>query len=592
MKFFWIAILATFGQLSVAQSLATVDSIVQLVQNEHAYPQKIDLLQRHLQQIYTTQFDATIALSRYGYALAERENDAANQGDFLRFIGLSYGKKGEIDSASVYYYKAMAELEQSGATEKLGLLYDDMARMYRKLRQPERALDFYDKALHLYEQENNQEGIARIYNESGVVFRDEGDYQTANERFQKSLQIQRQRNDSVGIGYSLEFLGYNQLLIKNYAAAENYLMQALAVREQLDDAFALMLNYTALGEFYQETGQHLASIAYFQKSNALAQQIKFLDIQQYNYEQITANYEAVHDFEQAYQSLKQFNALRDSLYTVQKLKAVEEVTTLYETEKKEAQIKSQQLLIAQEKKEKYLYTTLLAFGLFLLTTLIFFVRNRNKHKTQLLLKEQHELALTQVLDAEEKERNRIAKDLHDGIVQDLTVVKQQLQAASENRTIDQLPAIGRGVSEIATEVRNLAYQMMPLTLKEFGLEKALETLLERTSAAHQFTVDFNAIGLERRFHDKIETSVYRICQELLNNSIKHSRANTISLLLLYKNQVLSITYEDNGVGFDAETTHRGIGLNSLQSRIEMVKGNITFESAENQGTAAYIRIPV
>src|SRR5690606_34136063 len=135
-------------------------------------------------------------------------------------------KKGNLDSASVYYYQALTELENSGNNEKLALLYDDMARMYRKLQQSERALSFYDKALAIYETENNREGIARINNESGVVFRETGDYEEANKRFEKSLNIQLERKDSVGIGYSLEFLGYNQLLLKNFKKAENYLKQA------------------------------------------------------------------------------------------------------------------------------------------------------------------------------------------------------------------------------------------------------------------------------------------------------------------------------------------------------------------------------
>lgn len=176
-------------------------------------------------------------------------------------------KKGNVDSASVYYYKALKTLEPTKNTEKLGLLYDDMARMYRKLKQTKRSLEFYDKALKLYEAENNLEGIARINNESGAVFRDDlADYKTANERFEKSLRIQRQRNDSVGIGYALEFLGYNQLLIKDYKKSESYLMEALAIREKLKDDFSTMLNYTALGEYYNQTKQPLKSMNILKKA--------------------------------------------------------------------------------------------------------------------------------------------------------------------------------------------------------------------------------------------------------------------------------------------------------------------------------------
>ena len=131
--------------LFVKQKLSLVDSITKLVNNKKDYNQKIDFLQKNIKEIYATKFDETIALAQLGYNLANEKNDIINKGDFLRTIGLSLGKKGNIDSASVYYYRALQVLEPTKNTEKLGLLYDDMARMYRKLRQPNRALEFYEK---------------------------------------------------------------------------------------------------------------------------------------------------------------------------------------------------------------------------------------------------------------------------------------------------------------------------------------------------------------------------------------------------------------------------------------------------------------
>lgn len=111
------------------------DSIIQSVQKENNYAQKIEILQKSIKEIYNTKSDETLTLARYGYDLANQKNDKANKGDFLRIIGLSLMKKGNIDSASVYYYKALEILEPTKNTEKLGRLYDDMARMYRKLKQ-------------------------------------------------------------------------------------------------------------------------------------------------------------------------------------------------------------------------------------------------------------------------------------------------------------------------------------------------------------------------------------------------------------------------------------------------------------------------
>lgn len=134
--------------------------------------------------------------------------------------------------------------------------------------------------------------------------------------------------------------------------------------------------------------------------------------------------------------------------------------------------------------------------------------------------------------------------------------------------------------------------MMPLTLKELGLVKAVEELLGRSLAKNNIQHHFEHFGIEERLNEKIEVTVYRICQELVNNTIKHSGATEVSLLLQLRNNMLQLTYEDNGRGFNVATTQKGIGLNSMGSRVEMVKGSLEFDASAENGTTAYIRIPV
>ncbi|WP_312342440.1 tetratricopeptide repeat-containing sensor histidine kinase, partial [Chryseobacterium binzhouense] len=476
-----------------AQTQKTVDSIQQIVAQQKAYPKKISVLQDHLKKIYQKDFDATIQLSRWGLQLAKAENDKVNQGDFLRYIGLSYGKKGKIDSASVYYYQALPLLEKSGNGEKLGLLYDDMARMYRKLKQPKRALEFYDKALKLYENENNLEGIARINNESGVVFRDDfQNYKEANIRFEKSLRIQQQRNDSVGIGYALEFLGYNQLLIKDYKKSENYLKQALEIRKKLDDDFALMLNYTALGEFYKETKQHQLSNEYFEQSNALARKIKFTDIQKYNYEQITGNYEALGNYQKAFESLKSFNVLNDSLYTAQKLKDVEEISTKYETAEKENQILQQQAKLTNR--------NFWIFGLAALVVIIGlmgFLFYKQQVLKNLREKQGNEMKLAlQKIENQNKlqeQRLSISRDLHDNIGAQLSFIISAIDTIKyyvkdkDESLIGRLSNIGSFAKETIQELRDTIWAMnkQGITIKD--LESRIANFIEKAKQSQSDT---------------------------------------------------------------------------------------------------------
>ena len=250
--------------------------------------------------------------------------------------------------------------------------------------------------------------------------------------------------------------------------------------------------------------------------------------------------------------------------------------------------------LAEVQKKKALLFILLAVSLLavLIITLVYFFNKKKQADAKI---ESQKLIVSSILETEEKERSRIAKDLHDGIVQDLTAIKldikSMVQQAPENIQT-QLNRVLDNVDVTSKEVREISYQMMPVTLRELGLLKAIQELLNRSLNKNNIQFELNTFGIEQRLSEKIETTVYRICQELINNTIKHSQANSVSLLLQLKNNILQLTYEDDGVGFNSTTVKKGIGLSSLNSRIEMVKGSLEFDATATTGTTAYIRIPL
>ncbi|MEQ1553933.1 MAG: sensor histidine kinase, partial [Ferruginibacter sp.] len=200
-----------------------------------------------------------------------------------------------------------------------------------------------------------------------------------------------------------------------------------------------------------------------------------------------------------------------------------------------------------------------------------------------------------VLDGEEKERTRIAKDLHDGIVQDLTGIKLQLNAGINDDAFVHKKIVIDAVESLdkaSKEVRNISYQMMPATLTQLGLLPALDDLLKRVLTPSNINYDFEQIGIAKRLPDNIEVSIFRITQELLNNVLKHSQANFVSLLITIKEEVVTMIFEDNGKGFDAATIKKGIGFSSLSSRVELLHGDIKYEKADGVGTMAIIKIPI
>jgi signal transduction histidine kinase len=562
--------------------------------------QKISTLLNYLNKNHLTDYEGTLKLSRFGLDLSIQHEDHLNKGNFLRLIGGAFVRKGKIDSATVYYYNALKELEPYTNNEKLGLLYDDMARMYRKLSQSERALEFYDKALKLYEATDDQEGIARIYNESGVVFRDNGDYLTANQHFEKSLDIQLKRNDSTGIAYAYDFLGSNQTLLKNFDQAEKYLKQALIIREKMGDAFATMLSYTSLGEYYLETNQLHASNTFFEKSNAIARKINFQDIQKYNYEQLVKNYEAVGDYEKAFHSLKNYWILNDSLYNVQKLKDVEEITAKYEAAERENLILQQRAKISSHRLE--LKNRLFwIFGLTSLAVVIglagFLLYKQQVHKNLLQQEENNKKLSLEKNESQHKlqeQRLSISRDLHDNIGAQLSFIVSSLETIkyhvpqNNEKIISRLQHVDLFARETIRELRDTIWAMNKdgISIKE--LQSRIANFIEKAKHSHP-TVDMVLLTDEHeqwnnRFTGLQGLNIFRVVQEAIINALKYAHPNKIEIHIRKRAEGSEFVVRDDGDGFVESEVEPGNGLANMRKRTSELGGNLMIESSLGKGT--------
>ncbi len=250
--------------------------------------------------------------------------------------------------------------------------------------------------------------------------------------------------------------------------------------------------------------------------------------------------------------------------------------------------------IVEAQKKKLLVAVLIVVVMFfvLLITVAYLQNKRRKADDTL---QQQKKLVDAILATEENERSRIAKDLHDGIVQDLAALKLNLYATAQLAPAslqDQLKTLLSNIDATTKDVRDISYQMMPVSLKELGLQHALNDLLNRSFEASKISFEFNVFGIEERLPEKTELTIYRICQELIHNTIKHSGATQVLLLLQLRNAILQLTYEDNGNGYDDTNVKNGIGLNSMASRIEMVNGNFEISSSPTAGTTVFIRIPL
>lgn len=240
-------------------------------------------------------------------------------------------------------------------------------------------------------------------------------------------------------------------------------------------------------------------------------------------------------------------------------------------------------------------------GMVLLALSIFFffvTYQKRMLKKQLELNEtkarQQEEILQNTISAQEKERKRIAQDLHDEVGAMLSVVKLnvgRIEKKSEEPVAKELAAETKTyLDEVITQVRRISRSLLPPSLEKLGLYFALEELANWVNKADQLKIICWRGGEQFRFDSKKELAVFRIVQELLNNAIKHAGAGTIYVNARFSpNNNLMISVTDNGKGFDLkEKMNTGLGLKNLESRSVIMNAKFKMKSTPGKGTTAII----
>ncbi len=225
-----------------------------------------------------------------------------------------------------------------------------------------------------------------------------------------------------------------------------------------------------------------------------------------------------------------------------------------------------------------------------------------EYRNESLAKEELRIRLVnKLITAQEDERKRIARELHDETAQSLTSIKLLLKVIEDTQDLGQAKKMAgllrQMVSKAMEDVSALARDLRPSVLDDMGLEVSLANHIERCSAILNKNIDFHLHGLQNhRFPSYVETTVYRIVQEALTNVMRHTQAENISVVVRYGDGILTAIVEDDGIGFDPEAVAgsggRGLGLFGMKERAMLVGGTLEIESEHGAGTTVYLHIPV
>ena len=238
----------------------------------------------------------------------------------------------------------------------------------------------------------------------------------------------------------------------------------------------------------------------------------------------------------------------------------------------------------EKQKRNRLY--LIVGAIILLSALVLvWLQNRNNKRIALEKARQKQISIDAFIEGEEKEKMRIGRELHDGIAQEVVGIKLAMQQQQAD------PKLIEELTRVSLDIRTISHELMPQTLKMYGLKLAIEDSCQKILGPSGIHYEISSNLPEERLPEKIEITLYRIFQELIHNIIKHSQATEVLVQLRKMSTHILLVVEDNGRGL-AEEKSNGIGISNLRSRVQLVEGNLQYDSVENEGTTAIVRVPV
>ncbi len=559
-------------------------------------------------------YQAALTEHEFSRLLFQKINDQIGVATATFNIGNISLKQGDVSTALKHFLDAAKICEAEHDLPKLAKAYNNIAVLSRKQGNLETAITYNFKALNIRLQLKDEAALPTSYNNIGGLYWEKKEFKKAITYYEKAIPYMLKNNDKKSLAVAYNNIGIMYRDMKAFEQAIPFYEKALQIREEIGDKAGIANSSIDIGTIMETRKRYDEAITYHTRGLKIAEEIGDKDITKAAHVGLASAYSGSKQYQKAFEQMKLQDQIKDSLNNADMRVSLAEMQTKYETEKKETEIKQ----LNQERKLKEivmrdqelmierarLIQIILAITILmvLLISVLFYIRYKAKQKVKMqeMVLKQQEIRNKAIIEAEEKERIRIAKDLHDGIGQQMSALKMNM-SVFENQArqlpagdYDKFTALEAMLDESIKEVRSISHNMMPNALLRAGLATAIRDFINKISVTGMLKVDLQIVGLTERLESTTETVLYRVMQELVNNIIKHSKATQVSIQLIKHPSRLNIMVEDNGIGFDAKRVNDfpGIGLKNIISRIRFLNGDILFDSTPGNGTTAIIDIPV
>ena len=555
-------------------------------------------------------------------------------------LGWIYMRKELLDSSEYHYRHALSIYESLNDSIGIGLALLDLSVLYQTDTDYETSLKYALESNRIFKKFDHKGYYAKSLLNLGNIYDDIGEYDIAFTCYEMCYTLSIELNNLRLAGKAVYNKGYMYLFWKRYDEAESSFINAIDFCLKIKDYNDLSLLYRNLsivqkklgkwdealenagksldfarkvknkeyefyaminlGVYYKNRQNYNLTESFYLQAAEMARKYGFMSGKKKIYGNLSHLYKASGNIESAYDYLGKYIAVNDSIVNQEKINAREKYKAEYELLQYKDVVRLKEMEKKKIRVERNLSYWIGASLVFLLVVFLFYFRMRARknriiamQKIQKLEDEKKLMAAQAVLVGQEKEREHIARELHDGIgvlLSTASIHFSSVENKADKANGEMLKKANKLLKEAHKEVRQISHNMMPGVLSKFGLKEAIEDLFEEVEDTGEVNVHLDITCGKERLPQNMEIMIYRVVQEMINNTLKHAKATEISFSVSQTDEFIRMEFKDNGIGFDEDKLPHGknLGLSGIRSRVDYLGGTVEMKSQKGKGTRYFI----
>lgn len=628
-------LLMLFGNISFGQT--EIDSLENLLQHAQDTSERLRIYSGLIYEYGFQDPRKALSLSETAILLSTNESDTLIKADLFNSIGIAYHLNGNFPLSNEFFLEALNLYESINDSSKIANVLNNIGITYTEIKNFEKSKEFYRRSYLIHKKLNNLNETAAILNNLGDDYETEGLIDSAEYYYKQSYEIALQHGLKPRLADAYLNLGSIQYKRKNLQEALDFLLKAYKIDTEQGNYSGLVETYGLLGEIYLDMNNYTLAYDYLLRALQLSQKLEMKNRESEIYEMLSRYYSALGDFRNAYLNHISFSNLRDSIYTLESRKQIEDLQLNYENKKKEQEItllsertNLQEIQLTLQRTKTRLLLVFTLFTIFILGLLSFNIINKNK--TNKLLKSQNEKIQNQNKELEERSKKLI--ELSEEKDNFINVVVHDLKSPLNNIAgLSGLIRINGKMNEeqmhylnlldqVANEAKNLITNLLDINklesenieenFEDFKMEEVIDReirLFKKEAQEKKITIIKNC-DQNLAIHQNKEF-VQRILDNLLSNAIKFSPENkNVTVNCHIKEDYLHLTVKDEGLGIKLDEQKKlfkkfqrlstrptrgesstGLGLAIVKLLVGKLKGEICVRSEVNKGSEFIIRFP-